>query len=76
MALSYLIPADSNQVCRIFSIFRGNCCYKWFRYGSGTAPPPTQPPIIEKIQVVDQNKNQKQVNQTGLTRTRPVRPVV
>jgi hypothetical protein len=24
----------------------------WFRYGGGTAPPPTQPPIIEKIPFV------------------------
>ncbi|MGC1378804.1 MAG: hypothetical protein WA821_21410, partial [Anaerolineales bacterium] len=29
--------------------FGGIAVDRWFRYGSGTAPLPTQPPIIEKI---------------------------
>jgi hypothetical protein len=30
----------------------------WFRYGGGTAPPPTQPPIIEKIHIAVQKVGQ------------------
>jgi hypothetical protein len=28
---------------------------RWFRYGGGIAPPPTQPPIIKKIHLPGQS---------------------
>jgi hypothetical protein len=40
---------DSKTVAMYLLNILGKLLLRWFRYGSGTAPLPTQPPIIEKL---------------------------